>query len=169
MSSLVISEARKEKVIFSTHYAQAGKSILTTKANITRIYQTTGFNDESVKLVALKNSISKKLAKNRLEKASLTPVDHYEDGLLQILSGETDGMVADLAICELAVYRDTTNELTLLKRPIGIERIAIAMPKDALELQKEINQHLLNLSENKDLENLHKKWFSNGEWLALIP
>lgn len=169
MSGLAVTEKRKKQVLFSVGYALGGKSILTTKANIRRIYESTGFNDESVKLVALKNSTSEELAKNRLAKAKLTPVKHYEDGLLAVLSGEADGMVADLTVCELAVFRDTTNKLTLLKRPIGTEKMAVALAKGNEALQKEINVHLTTFTEDGGTDALHNKWFVQGGWLDLVP
>lgn len=169
MSGLAVTEKRKKQALFSVGYALGGKSILTTKANIRRIYQSTGFNDESVKLVALKDSTSEELAKNRLAKAKLTPVKHYEDGLLAVLSGKADGMVADLTVCELAVFRDTTNKLTLLKRPIGTEKMAVALAKGNEALQKEINVHLTTFTEDGGTDVLHNKWFVQGGWLDLVP
>ncbi|MDA7746756.1 transporter substrate-binding domain-containing protein [Psychromonas sp.] len=169
LSALAITQQRKEKVLFTTSYGLAGKTILTTKKNMKRIHQTTGFNNDDVKLVALKGSTSAELAKNRLAKAQLTTIDHYEDGVLAILSGEADGMVADLSICELIVYRDNTNELAILKRPIGSEEIGIALPKGSESLQKEINQHLITFASENGIEELHQKWFLDASWLPLVP
>lgn len=169
ISGLAVTEKRKKDVLFSVGYALGGKSILTTKSNIKRIYESTGFNDKSVKLVALENSTSKELAENRLANAKLSTVHHYEDGLLAILSGKADGMVADLAVCELAVYRDTTNKLTLLKRPIGTEKMAVALEEDNEALQKEINVLLTTFIEKGGIDELRQKWFTQGGWLELVP
>lgn len=169
ISGMAITEKRQQEFIFSAPYALAGKSIVTTKKTLQRIYKTTGFNDESVKLTALSGSTSYELGKTRLSKAQISTVKHYEDGLLAVLSGKVDGLIADLTICELMVFRDTTSELTLLKRPIGMEKIAVALPKESTELQKEINLHLINLAQNKGVEALHQKWFTEGDWLPLVP
>lgn len=169
MSGMAVTTKREQDFLFSTPYALAGKSIVTTKKNLKRIYKTTGFNDSSIKLTALAGSTSYELGKTRLQKAQLSTVKHYEDGLLNVLSGKADGLIADLAICELMVFRDTTGALTLLKRPIGVEKIAVVLPKGSTELQKEINLHLLNLTDNGGIKALHQKWFIEGDWLALLP
>lgn len=168
ISGLAVTEQRKKQAIFSIPYALANKSILTTKNNIKRIYESTGFNDQSVKLVALNGSTSEALAKKRLANAQLSTVEHYEDGILAILAGEADGMIADLAVCELVVFRDTTNELTLLKRSIGTENIAVAIAKNNQTLQKQVNFILTTFSE-QEIEELYQKWFNDGGWLPLVP
>ncbi|WP_166738801.1 substrate-binding periplasmic protein [Psychromonas algarum] len=169
MSNMAVTKDRQKQVLFSASYALAAKSILTTKKNITRIYQTTGFNHENVKLVALAGSTSAELTKDRLAEAKLSTVEHYEDGVLAVLSGKADAMVADLAVCELLVHKDTTHDLTLLRRPIGTEKIAVALAKDNDALQKEINLHLITFSDEGGLEALHQKWFNEGSWLSLVP
>lgn len=169
MSGFSITKQRQKKVLFSIPYALAGKSIISTKDKMKQIHNTTGFNDSSVRLVALSNSSSATLASKRLAKAKLSTVKHYEDAILAILSGEADAMIADLSICELVVYRDITGELAHLKGSIATEKIAIALSKDNKSLQQEINAHLNDFKEAGLLTKWHQKWFTKGAWLPLIP
>ncbi len=169
ISGFASSEQRRQKVTFVGPYVLAGKSLLLTKETLNRIRESTGFNHKDIRLLALKNSTSMTLAKERLAKASLKPVEHYEDALLALRAGKADALVADLTICELGVIRDTASELTTLKKPLAIEEINIAINKGEIQLESAARAHLLTLKNSGQLEKLHQRWFKNGGWLDLLP
>ncbi|MEH6452716.1 MAG: transporter substrate-binding domain-containing protein, partial [Psychromonas sp.] len=100
---------------------------------------------------------------------SLKSVDHYEDALLQILSGEADALIADLTICELLVIRDVNRSLSTLNKPLAIEEIGIAVNKGEEELKRIIKTRLDILTSEGELKNYHTKWFDDPSWLALLP
>lgn len=169
MSGFSMTQERADDFDFIGPYALTGKSLLTTTDRLHKIQTTTGFNHKDIKLVALNNSTSLTLAKQRLEKTTVTPVDHYEDALLQILSGEADALIADLTICELLVIRDVNRSLSTLNKPLAIEEIGIAINKDEKELKQKIRAELDQLGEKGELKNLHAKWFDDPGWLVLMP
>ncbi len=169
ISGFAYTEERSDKVTFVGPYALSGKSMLVTKKRLKEIRGSTGFNHQDIHLMALEHSTSKTLAENRLEKAKLTTVAHYEDALLALESGKADALVADLAICELAVIRDTTDELTTLQKPLAVEEIGIAFNKDEPLLENHLSTQLRALSKIDDLQAIHDKWFNNPGWLELLP
>lgn len=169
ISGFAFSEARSKEINFVGPYALSGKSLLVTKKRLKEIQETTGFNHSDVKLMALENSTSQTLAQERLSEAKLTPIRHYENALLALRSGETDALVADLSICELAVIRDTTQELTTLQKPLAVEEIGIAINKDEPLLGEHLKEELQALTTSKTLKAIHEKWFNNPGWLALLP
>ncbi|PKF60319.1 hypothetical protein CW745_15860 [Psychromonas sp. psych-6C06] len=169
ISGFSFSEERSKKITFIGPYALSGKSLLITKEKLEDIKGTTGFNHKSVHLMALENSTSKDLAKDRLNKAKLTTIKHYEDALLALRSGEADALVADLAICELAVIRDTNQQLTTLPKPLAVEEIGIAINKNEPLLADKLSEQLRNLTKSNSLKQLHDKWFSNPAWLEFLP
>ncbi|WP_022943181.1 substrate-binding periplasmic protein [Psychromonas hadalis] len=169
ISGFAFTEARSQKITFIGPYALSGKSLLITKKRLKEIRASTGFNHKTVHLMALKNSTSQTLAKERLGKAKLTLVTHYEDALLALRSGEADALVADLVVCELAVIRDTLQELTTLQKPLAVEEIGIAINKDEPLLKSHLSAQLHALTKSDDLKKLHNKWFNNPGWLALLP
>ena len=169
ISGFAYTEARSQEITFIGPYALSGKSMLITKKRLKEIQDTTGFNHKKVQLMALENSTSEILAQERLEKAKLTPIKHYEDALLALRSGEADALVADLAICELAVIRDTAKELTTLQKPLAVEEIGVAINKNEPLLEKRLSEQLRALSKSDKLKALHDKWFNNPGWLELLP
>jgi len=169
ISGFAFTEARSKEITFIGPYALSGKSMLITKKRLKEIRASTGFNHKNIHLMALENSTSQTLAEQRLEKAKLTPIKHYEDALLALRSGEADALVADLAICELAVIRDTLQELTTLQKPLAVEEIGIAIKKDEPLLEARLSEQLRTLSKGDELKKLHTKWFNSPGWLELLP
>jgi ABC-type amino acid transport substrate-binding protein len=109
------------------------------------------------------------LAKERLGKASLKPVAHYEDALLALLAGEADALVADLTICELLVIRDVNGSLASLNKPLATEEIGIAINQNEGQLKNQLEGYLHQLASEGELKNFHSKWFANPGWLDLLP
>lgn len=169
ISGFAFSEERSKALTFIGPYALSGKSLVITQKRLKEIQASTGLNHESVHLMALQNSTSQSLAKERLNKAKLTPIKHYEDAILALRSGDADALVADLAICELAVIRDSLQELTTLKKPLAIEEINMAISNDEPLLGARLSEQLQRLNDDGTLKALHKKWFNDPGWLALLP
>ncbi len=134
-----------------------------------RIRNSTGFNHAQVNLVALENSTSITLAQERLEKANLKTVTHYEDAVLAILSGQADALIADQTICDLLVMRDRNSDLTKLKEPLAVEEIGIAVNKNEPLLESRLTEQLQLIQKSGELQKKHQKWFNNGGWLNLLP
>ena len=169
ISGFAYSEERSKKFTFVGPYALSGKSILVTKKRLKEIRSSTGFNHKDIHLMALEHSTSKTLINERIESAQLTTIKHYEDALLALRSGEVDGLVSDLVLCELAAIRDTTQELTTLKKPLAVEEIGIAINKNEPLLEEHLSEQLLALHEQDELKMLYDKWFNNPGWLDLLP
>jgi ABC-type amino acid transport substrate-binding protein len=169
ISGFAFSEARIKEITFVGPYALSGKSLLITKKRLKQIKSSTGFNHKNVHLMALENSTSKTLAEERLSDAKLTTIKHYEEALLALHSGKIDALVADLAICELAVIRDVTQEFTTLQKPLAVEEIGLAINKNEPLLESHLSEQLRALSTSDELKNLHDKWFNRPEWLSLLP
>ncbi|WP_028864527.1 transporter substrate-binding domain-containing protein [Psychromonas aquimarina] len=169
ISGFSISEQRLQKVDFVGPYARVGKSLLTSKKTLDRIRNSTGFNHANVNLVALENSTSITLARERLSEADLQTVTHYEDAVLAILSGQADALIADLTICDLLVIRDQSSDLTKLQEPLAVEKIGIAVNKNEPLLESRLTEQLQLIQNSGDLQKLHQKWFNNAGWLNLLP
>jgi len=169
ISGFAFTKERSEELIFVGPYALSGKSLIINKKRLKEIQDSTGLNHKSVHIMALENSTSKILAEQRISKAKLTTIKHYEDALVALRAGDADGLVADLAVCELAVIRDTTRQLTTLQKPLAIEDISIAINKNEAFLESSLSEKLYTLGESGELTTLHKKWFNDPAWLELLP
>lgn len=169
ISGFSVSKKRIKNVSFSIPYTKTAKTLLTTKAKLKEITDSTNTNDKSIHLVALENSTSLDLAKIRIPDAKITTIPHYEQALIMMHAGKTDELIADLPICELSIIRDTRNELTILKKPLLIKDVAIATNQNEPELQAIISNTSKKLIKTGKIEKIHNKWFANPQWIALLP
>ena len=169
ISGFAFSEQRSKEITFIGPYALSGKSLLTTQKRLQEIQASTGFNHQNIRLMALDNSTSQSFAEARLNKAQLTTIEHYENALLALSSGETDALIADLSFCESAVIRDTTQQLTTPNIPLAVEEVGIAINKGEPVLEKQLSDLLRAYNKSNDLKILHEKWFNTPSWLTLLP
>ena len=169
ISGFSVSKKRIKNVSFSIPYTKTAKTLLTTKAKLKEITDSTNANDKSIHLVALENSTSLDLAKIRIPDAKITTIPHYEQALIMMHAGKTDELIADLPICELSIIRDTRNELTILKKPLLIKDVTIATNQNESELQAIISNTSKKLIKTGKIEKIHNKWFANPQWIAILP
>jgi len=169
LSGFSFSEQRSKEITFVGPYALSGKSLLVNRDRLQEIQASTGFNHQSTRLMALDNSTSKTFAETKLERAKLTTINHYEDALLALSSGTTDALIADLSFCELAVIRDSTQQLTTPQVPLAVEEVGIAINKNEPILEKRLSDLLRAFNKSGDLRKLHEKWFNSPNWLTLLP
>jgi ABC-type amino acid transport substrate-binding protein len=169
ISGFSVTKEREETLRFSLPYAVTGKSLVFKRKTGVKIRETTGFNDESVHIAALAGSTSYSFAETKLPDAKLTPIQHYEQALVMLRGDEVDALLADLTLCELALIRDTQNELAVLRSPLNVEDIAIAFNKNEVMLQDKSSTAIKALVESKELFKIQEKWFKDALWLALLP
>jgi len=169
ISDFAFSEQRSQEVTFVGPYALSGKSLLTTKVKLQKILASTGFNDQTIHLMALDNSTSKTFVETKFNNAKLTTIKHYEDAILALTSGKIDALIADLSFCELAVIRDSTQQLTTPKIPLAVEEIGIAINKNEPLLEKQLSDLLRTFNKSGALKTLHEKWFNNPDWISQLP
>jgi polar amino acid transport system substrate-binding protein len=145
MSGVTITPARNMQFAFVGPYFVSGKSILTRSEKIASAKQPSDLDASSITVTALAGSTS-------AEK--------------MVLDGKADAMVADFAICRLAVLRHPKVDLTTLKEPFTIEPIGVAVqPGDTLFVNL-LTNYLGALQGTGALEALQNRWFEDGSWLA---
>lgn len=168
MSAFSITEERREDILFSTAYAVTGQSLVFNGVKGEKIRNTTGFNDKSVRIVAIKNSSAVEFSKIALEKSPVIVVKNYDDAIQLIKDDKADAFMADMALCKIALLKDEQSELAMLRKPLDIEKIAVAFNKNELMLKGKISTVIDELIESKEILTIEDKWFKNPDWLSLI-
>lgn len=168
MSAFSQTAERQETLLFSTPYAVTGQSLIFKREKGQEIKNTTGFNNEKVRIVAIKDSSAVELSKVLLDKSQITVVESYEDAIQLIKDDKADAFIGDLAHCKIALLKDESSELLTLRKPLNIEKISIALNKNELMLKGKISATIDELIESKEIVKIEDKWFKNPEWLSLI-
>jgi polar amino acid transport system substrate-binding protein len=168
LSSITITPMRNRKVIFVGPYLVSGKGILTLSDRYAALKQATGLNAPEVSVAALKNSTSQRYIETYMDKATLTSLDSYDQGIDLLLKKRVDVVVADYPFCALTAYRYRDKGLLAGKAPLSFEPLGIAMPEDTL-LVNWVQNFLVLLQGSDKLSEMQKKWMTGGTWVDELP
>lgn len=169
VSNMSITPERTEQVAFLGPYMMAGKSILTRNSVLAQAKESGAFNRKDLKLVAIENSTSAMFISESAPDATLLTVETNDEGVELVINGEADGMIADMAVCKLAVLRHQQAGLATLKEPLTLEPVGIAVSKDDPQFQNLVDNYLDAYGKTGVLAGLRKKWFEDGSWVAALP
>lgn len=169
ISGMGITPARTELASFVGPYMMSGKSLLTKDSVLANAKDSSHFNRKDLKLVALENSTSSTFITSVTPESTLIEVSDYDKGVAMVISGEADGMVADMPACVLAVMRYPDAGLRTLSRPITVEPIGIAISKDDPQFLNLVENYLESYEKMGVLTQLRKKWFEEKSWIAALP
>jgi len=169
MSGMAITPERTEMVSFVGPYMMSGKSLLTKDSVLAKAQESKDFNRKDLKLVALQNSTSASFVSAATPEATLIEVADYDKGVAMVISGEADGMVADMPACVLAVMRYPDAGLRTLSRPLTVEPIGIAVSKDDAQFLNLVQNYLDSYGKMGVLAKLREKWFEDKSWIAALP
>lgn len=169
ISNMSITPERTEQVTFLGPYMMAGKSILTRNSVLAQAKESGAFNRKDLKLVAIKNSTSAMFISEAAPDAQLVTVQNNDAGVALVINGEADAMIADMAVCKLAVLRHKDVGLTTLKEPLTLEPVGIAVSKNDPQFQNLVDNYLDAYGKTGVLAGLRKKWFEDGSWVSALP
>ena len=169
ISGMGITPARTELASFVGPYMLSGKSLLTKDSVLAEAKGSAQFNRKDLKLVALEKSTSSSFITSVTPESTLIEVVDYDTGVAMVISGEADGMVADMPACVLAVMQHPDAGLRTLSRPITVEPIGIAISKNDPQFLNLVENYLDAYEKMGVLSTLRKKWLEDNSWIAALP
>ncbi len=169
MSQVTATLERNRRVAFVGPYYISGKSLLTKSSTLAAIKDTQEIDRQGMRIATLKGSTGETFVTRRAPKAQLTTTKDYEEAVDLLLNDKVDAFLADAPIIRLTGMRYPNAELTMLRQPLTIEPIGIAVaPNDPLLLNL-VQNYMGALEGSGGLDALLKKWFDNTGWLAQLP
>jgi polar amino acid transport system substrate-binding protein len=169
MSGMAITTERAREVLFVGPYMVSGRSILTNSRALAAIDGPEDINRANLKLAALEGSTSQRFIERYVPEAQLITVDDYEEAVQMVLNDTVDALVADMPICILSVLRYPDRGLVTLADPLTIEPIGVAVPANDLMFRSLIQNYIDGLAGMGIVEELRRKWFEDGSWIATLP
>ncbi|KZX56134.1 ABC transporter substrate-binding protein [Halioglobus sp. HI00S01] len=169
MSNLSITPERSERAHFIGPYMMSGKSILTRSSVLAAAQNSEDFNRADLELAAVENSTSAMFVSEIAPDANLVAVESSDAGVAMLLEGKVDALMADMAVCKLAVLRHRDAGLVTLQEPLTIEPVGIAVSLDDPSFQNLVSNYLRAYEKTGVLTNLRKKWFEQSDWVSALP
>lgn len=158
MSSMTITEERKETVDFSEPYANALLAVLTNKDS--QITSVDDLNQEGKKVAAKTGSTGYLYAQEHLKNAEIIALQDESACVMEVSQGKADGFIYD----QLTIYRnwqnnlDTTNAVFIPFQ--DVEPWGIAVKKGDTELLDQLNEFIETYREDGGFEELTEKYLS---------
>lgn len=158
MSSMTITEERKETVDFSEPYANALLAVLTNKDS--QITSVDDLNQEGKKVAVKTGSTGYLYAQEHLKNAEIIALQDESACVMEVSQGKADGFIYD----QLTIYRnwqnnlDTTNAVFIPFQ--DVEPWGIAVKKGSTELLDQLNDFIETYREDGGFEELTEKYLS---------
>lgn len=158
MSSMTITEERKETVDFSEPYANALLAVLTNKDS--QITSVDDLNQEGKKVAVKTGSTGYLYAQEHLKNAEIIVLQDESACVMEVSQGKADGFIYD----QLTIYRnwqnnlDTTNAVFIPFQ--DVEPWGIAVKKGNTELLDQLNEFIETYREDGGFEELTEKYLS---------
>jgi len=169
MSGMTMTPKRSLKYAFVGPYYVSGKSLLTKSKNLAETEDTSRFDKEGMKLVALKGSTSEEYITNVLSSAELIVAEDYDAAVKMVIDRRAHAMVADLPACVVTMLRHPNQGLMTSAALLTTEPIGIAIqPGDPLAVSF-IGNLVSALETTGKTEAFAKKWFQGASWLSSMP
>ena len=169
MSQVTATLERNRRVAFVGPYYVSGKSLLTKSSTLAAIKETDEIDRQGMRIATLKGSTGEKFVNRHAPKAQLTTTKNYDEAVDLLLNDKVDAFLADAPIIRLTGLRNPNADLTMLRQPLTIEPIGIAVaPNDPLLLNL-VQNYMSALEASGGLDALLEKWFDNTGWLAQLP
>ena len=169
ISGLTITPERNARVAFAGPYFISGKAVLSRSTAITGAQEIAALDAAGRTYVALAGSTSEGFVRESMPHARLLTAPDYDAGVQMVIAGKADGMVADLLICMLSVWRNPQAGLSTSKVPLTAEPLGIALPADDPLFVNLVQNYLTTLEYTGLLSQFKARWLAEGAWVTELP
>lgn len=155
ISAITITEERAKEYNFSTPYVTAGQ-IITVRIDNTDI---TTPADLAGKTVGVQLSTTGQIEVEKIAGASIKPYDTVDLAFLDLVNGQVDAVVADLAP-SINYINQSKDKIRRTGDVFTTENYGVAICKTNTELLDKVNAALAELEKDGTLASLQEKWLS---------
>jgi len=169
LSNMTITQNRNLKVAFVGPYATSGKAFLTKIETIANAKDPAVLNSPERTFTALKGSTSQAFLEQFFPKAKIFLADDHDKAVEWVIEDRADAMLADWAMCQVALLRHPGEGLLSIFTRLTYEPIGIGVSANDPHLINWVENSLKLMKGSGYLTALEKRWFGDGSWLSLLP
>ena len=155
ISGMTITDERKQNVLFSDPYYQAGLTIIVRDDE----ESIKSFKDLSGKKVAVQIGSTSAEEVHKIEGAEVKEFNLVPDCFMELKAKGVDAVVNDRPVNDYYITKSGATGVKQISERLTAEDYGIAMQKDNKELQEKLNAALKKLHENGEYEKIYTKWF----------
>lgn len=159
ISSMTITDERKESIAFSDPYAKAWLAILINKNS--PVNEVKDLNVEGRKVAVKIGTMPHIYAQENLPNAEIMVFDKESACALEVVQGKADAFIYDtMSIHKLWKQYESSTKANLEPFEENIQEWGIGLRKDDTELMKEVNNFLANYKSNGGFDKLSEKYLA---------
>lgn len=171
-STLVITEERKQQVDFSDPYYELGASVFALTKNLAS-YDHNNQENRALKLDDLNSkrigvltgSAGDQASRQRFPQAQIFNMDNIINATAALESNKIDAVVFERTSLQ-DIVKDH-QDLKMIKEPVQLLDVAIAINKDEIGLLDSVNQVITALQSDGTLDDMKQRWFVDSDLPAM--
>lgn len=155
ISSMSITEQRKQSILFSDPYLTVALCLLVSKKSPLKSIEEA--NQPHFKFVVKSGTSGEVYAREHLTKAQVIVLDKETSCVLEVVQGKVDAFIYD----QLSVFQNWQKNFETtraLLEPIAKENWGIGVNKDNPELLKKINEFIKTFKEEDGIKKIIEKY-----------
>jgi polar amino acid transport system substrate-binding protein len=170
ISNMTITPERNLRVAFVGPYLVSGKCIVTKDVSLAKADEaSTDLNTAETRLAVLKGSTSQDFVREILPKATVVPVDDYDQAAEMVRDDEVTGLLSDYPICLATLKAHPDAEFVSLFSLLTYEPIGIALPGGDAQFVNWAENFLDRLKGTHTLKALNERWFGRPTLIEKRP
>lgn len=155
IAGMTINDERKQKVLFTDPYYRSGLTIAVREDNL----EINRFEDLAGKTVAVLIDTTGTVEAKRLEGVTIKEFGTSTECFDALANGEVDAVIQDRPVTDYMIARGEISNIRVLPELLTQEDYGIAVEKDDVELQQQINDALKNIRTSGEYDKIFDKWF----------
>ena len=155
ISGVTINDERKQNVLFSDPYYQAGLTMV-VRSDEQAIHK---FADLKGKKVAVQIGTTSAEEAKKIEGVQVKELNTPADCFMELKAGGVDAVINDRPVNDYYIVKNGAQGVKALDERLTAEDYGIAVGKDNKELQEKINAALKKIKENGEYDKIYAKWF----------
>jgi polar amino acid transport system substrate-binding protein len=163
--AMVMTPEREKRIVFSEPYFINGKTILLNKKHKKALLSFEDFNNQRYVIAYLSGTTSESVANTLLPQSNHKSFESYDEVIQSVLSGKSDGMVAELNLCIAIQASYGKDKLIMLDDTITEEPVGFVLRKGNPVFLDWLNSFLKIIKKDGRYDRIYQKWFKNTDWI----
>lgn len=162
MSGTSITEARKEKVNFTTPYLEVGQMVIIRDADYLTLHDPKAMDRPTSRVGFVSRTTGDQWARANLKKAKLLGYANTEEGVAALRANQIDFFIQDApAVWNVTGgFKSENKDLRGLYKPLTKEELAWVVPKDNPELLAQLNAVLAKWKQDGTIDDVLDDWIT---------
>ncbi|MCL6559067.1 MAG: basic amino acid ABC transporter substrate-binding protein [Firmicutes bacterium] len=154
ISSMSITEKRKESIDFSEPYYKSGLCVAVQSKN----EKIKGLDDLKGKTIAAQSGTTGETEAKKIEGAKVRSFTNSDQTFMELKNGGVEAVINDYPVTQYFI-KQGNSDVKIVGGRFDSEDYGIAVPKGKTELLNKINHGLRELKKNGKFKEFYMKWF----------